>query len=518
MEIFSLVEEGYTYIWQSKRSEWSDIKSFSELSSKYRGLKDVYFGVAVHKTPGNSYSRGSRDTLLCVPALWADIDVATAYHKKPTLPPSHKAVYDEILGKFMLEPSLVINTGGGVHAYWQLSAPEFDLERAGLAVRTLQAALQHIAKEKGWAIDSTHDLMRVLRLPGTINSKAGTAVMIEQETGHLYSIEDILDATSILPINVQHSIYADKKATITLNPEGTPPIELWQQLIAADKTVLDTFEHQRSDLIDQSLSGYDLSLAVRAARAGWTDQQICDLLVAHRRRWKGDIKTAQYYERTIAKARENPSDPPPLQVSDKQSALDIVNAQLAALIPQRQFRIAKVVKFSTYGEPTYRLEIEHDGVTEAISQLKVSKLINEASFRDVIAASANILIPKIPKSRWQVLAQLLLDSCEALDVGEAGEEQIRELVSRYLRDNPVAEESEYQEALMNDAPFIKGGTVYIILRSLACYTTRALGETISVRQLAIMLRAAGAYAQTIYVAKTSKLAWAIPWEEVNNGI
>ena len=53
-----------------------------------------------------------------------------------------------------------------------------------------------------------------------------------------------------------------------------------------------------------SQSEADLALANYAVRAGWTDQEVCDLLVGARQNADVPIKPAGYFVRTIAKARE----------------------------------------------------------------------------------------------------------------------------------------------------------------------------------------------------------------------
>jgi hypothetical protein len=63
-----------------------------------------------------------------------------------------------------------------------------------------------------------------------------------------------------------------------------------------------SWERQRADLRDQTLSGYEMSLASIAANAGWTTQEICNLLVAFREKENGQWHGRSYYRATIGKA------------------------------------------------------------------------------------------------------------------------------------------------------------------------------------------------------------------------
>jgi putative DNA primase/helicase len=91
---------------------------------------------------------------------------------------------------------------------------------------------------------------------------------------------------------------------LTLSNDAEPPAMKFAALLENEPKVKRSFEHKRKDLTDQSASSYDLSLATFAAYAGWTDQEIANLIIAHRRERGEDLKTRQdYFARTIAKAR-----------------------------------------------------------------------------------------------------------------------------------------------------------------------------------------------------------------------
>jgi len=97
------------------------------------------------------------------------------------------------------------------------------------------------------------------------------------------------------------SLYDD--STLTVRPDAEPPAEKMAALLANAITFRRTWEHRRDRR--WSLSEYDLSLASFAAAVGWSDQEIADLIVAHRRKYGETRKglRVDYLRRTIAKAR-----------------------------------------------------------------------------------------------------------------------------------------------------------------------------------------------------------------------
>ena len=104
--------------------------------------------------------------------LWLDLDV------KPGGAPDLDEA--EAQAWAFAEPTLVVATGGGLHAWhlfpepWVFSDDDDRQRAASLAVRWQEAH----RRDAGWEIDNTADLARVLRIPGTVNSKYGKVVRL----------------------------------------------------------------------------------------------------------------------------------------------------------------------------------------------------------------------------------------------------------------------------------------------------------------------------------------------------
>jgi hypothetical protein len=69
-----------------------------------------------------------------------------------------------------------------------------------------------------------------------------------------------------------------------------------------------TWDRERRDFQDQSASSYEMSLADAAARAGWSDQEAANLMIAWRRKHGEDVTKSlrpDYVARTLQRAKAN---------------------------------------------------------------------------------------------------------------------------------------------------------------------------------------------------------------------
>lgn len=101
------------------------------------------------------------------------------------------------------------------------------------------------------------------------------------------------------------------KVHYVLDSFAKPDPANFENLCAAEPRFVKVFKHDnRLNLADKSLSTYDASLATYAAKYGWTDQEIANLIIAFRHKHgdANDQKKAlrvDYIERTIAGARKH---------------------------------------------------------------------------------------------------------------------------------------------------------------------------------------------------------------------
>lgn len=180
-------------IWekQNKHTSWFSATQRDEaaracLEMVDRGL-DVYYSVCLQEKALTASKRGSTDTVSTIPGLWVDIDILGPGHSSSELPPTAEDAL-RIIKVLPFEPSVIVHSGGGLHAYWLfkepwvLASPEDRNKAQGLS-NQFQLVLRQEATRNGWKLDSTADLARVLRVPYTKNFKVpdhSTDVVIQK--------------------------------------------------------------------------------------------------------------------------------------------------------------------------------------------------------------------------------------------------------------------------------------------------------------------------------------------------
>lgn len=119
--------------------------------------------------------RGKDSDISTVTTLYADIDIKSKAHAQTALPNSVKEAED-FLNLLPLKPTIIVNLGNGLHAYWLLDTPvkiqsAKDQEYISSVFKRWSRLLSLKANELGWKLDNVSDLARVLRVPGSINHK-----------------------------------------------------------------------------------------------------------------------------------------------------------------------------------------------------------------------------------------------------------------------------------------------------------------------------------------------------------
>ena len=199
--LFGEKPPGYLPIWtkQPNETQWISGQDLTEAAGLVHNLaktRDVYFGLGLQPKNLGKRSRGKADQVIAIPGVWADIDIADAAHKNPNLPTSIEEAMS-LISQIPLAPTLVVNSGHGMHVYWLFKnlwvfQDSEEREHAQTVVRAFQAGLIHLAQQRGWTMDNTSDLARVLRIPGTINRKREPVPVsiIEQNLAHRYQPSD----------------------------------------------------------------------------------------------------------------------------------------------------------------------------------------------------------------------------------------------------------------------------------------------------------------------------------------
>ena len=141
---------------------------------------DVYFSLAA-TTPGlGAFHRGTKSQLVALPGFGADFDIAGPGHQSTKLPPDEMTILRDYLCEIPIEPTRIHRTAGGLHVFWLFdepivfgtpTTPGHRLEEIQALSTRWQDQFQAIAQGRGEHFDSTADLTRIFRLPGTFNRK-----------------------------------------------------------------------------------------------------------------------------------------------------------------------------------------------------------------------------------------------------------------------------------------------------------------------------------------------------------
>ncbi len=320
--LYSAMPEGSKIlIWtlQDKRSVWaSSIEDAEKAVENAKQRCDTYFGIGLSGKDYGGARRCKANDIIGIPGVWADFDIAHAgAHQKPNLPPNRQAILD-MIAEVGLAPTITVNSGHGLQCYWAfhdlwLFASEQERQDGERLVRAWNDTLRYIAARHHWDVDSTFDLARVYRVPGTTNRKVPSeqvpVYLVEIEESRRYTrqeIESKLIAKASEQRQPKEHCSVSITDNLTLDPEAKVDMDLFECLKEIEPKFGLSWDRKRKDMQDQSGSAYDLSLSTYAAHAGWSDQEIVNLLIAHRRKHKDALKLRQdYYRLTLFKARQS---------------------------------------------------------------------------------------------------------------------------------------------------------------------------------------------------------------------
>ena len=206
---------GFTHIVQASKGTMKRLEAISPIeinSEEYKNKKDIYY------TPNtfNSPIRREREYLWQLHRFYIDID-----HKTGTEPIDQfevvGAVEQLVEEKKIPQPTEYINSGRGIHIYWDINNCHIMLLDLWEKIENyLFNTIKELERSiKNISVDSrVKDPTRLLRLPGTINSKSNSKCysMLKNEE-NIYNIFDLKKA--YIKSNKQ---YKKNKSKITYLP------------------------------------------------------------------------------------------------------------------------------------------------------------------------------------------------------------------------------------------------------------------------------------------------------------
>jgi hypothetical protein len=204
------------------------------IAMRQREFFNVYFAIGVQRTQPPGKGRGKEAGVISLPGFWADIDVLGPNHVAKDLPPTTKDAWN-IIDAVPFKPTGVVHTGAGLQPYWLFREPweladETEHRKAKKLSKAFQRFLQGFARGRGWTMDGTADLCRLLSLPGTYNRKQAEPAPVWYtviESGKRYNPSDFeeflgLEADPELKEHVQGPAPGEPKADFLAVLAGCP--------------------------------------------------------------------------------------------------------------------------------------------------------------------------------------------------------------------------------------------------------------------------------------------------------
>ena len=170
-----------------KQNRWSndflhtDYISYDEkikVLMDFKKDRDIYFGVGARKRHGGC----TKEDVLYLKACFVDIDEKDPEKKRKKI---------EELKTWFKPPTIIVDSGGGLHAYWMLKEPAYEQD-----FQRIVAVNRGLAQEFGGDRAVASDIARILRLPGTLNHKYDpprTVRILHFDPQALYDLTDLED-------------------------------------------------------------------------------------------------------------------------------------------------------------------------------------------------------------------------------------------------------------------------------------------------------------------------------------
>ena len=483
----------------SKRSAWVQSVEPDEIValSLWSQKENVYVGCGLRGENLGPTLRGEKSAVVAIPGVWLDIDYGTD-HKKPNLPKT-EAEAMTLVDEMGPAPSAIIHSGRGLQAWWLFKEPwvfEDEADRARAEVLTMGwcSTLRARAHAHGWDADQVGDLTRVMRLPGLWNRKGAP-----KPTKLLRLTDDRYDPSELEPYLLQEAMKERNVPNLNwafdLRADAEPPATKFLLLCEIDTTFRLSWEHARQDLADQSASSYDMSLATRAMAAGWTGQEIVNLLIAHRRKHGVDTKLrTDYYASTLNVAASGKSEEERKQAIEglaagkplPESVRDDPAEVLAILSSQLGVSVTKLVRFRSEGN-SYQIEI--NGRT--INVTGIEDFDSQCRFRRMVLDHTDVRIPVFKADAWHTFLQQLFLAVENVDVVDGTNKGAFETwLDNFLSDG-IAKEEEWQKAALQYRPFVLDGQTYLVGEGFRRYLVGTFQERLTTQQLTVQLTKLG---------------------------
>lgn len=297
-----------------------DAKAGADWSARFAGRQNCYY--MVNPPIGALPKKAKKEEVAAVALLHVDID--------PEKGKDWSTERERILAaleSYRPRPSAVIDSGNGFQALWRLREPErltgpHDWARLEAYNRQLAVDLRG---------DSTHDVSRLLRLPGPPNlpnKKKRDAGRVERPTSIVWMEDSAYDLEEFTAAPVQER--ASAKGSPGLVPSNLPPADLDALPATVDqrtRMLIVEGDDPADPTRYRSMSEPMWAVLHALVRARCTDEQIASVLLDpklgisdHPLRQKHSV---EYVAHQIAKARAENEHPMLRELNEKHAVITL---------------------------------------------------------------------------------------------------------------------------------------------------------------------------------------------------
>ena len=251
----------------------------------------LYFGVLPRKQRG----KGTKENTCNGMVIWSDIDDKDTGGREQTW---------KLVDRLPLEPSAIVESGGGVHIYYYL-----NISTQKEKIEELNRKLLRICggDKKAWNCD------RILRMPLSWHLKGEPKkVIFAAHSARIYKLKTIEQMLQDIQLKPQKQL----SISSTLNEYKSKPIISGKiaKLMELHTQLNDYYHNRGKTSTDQSGSAYDWIFAKELAYLGANQEDACNALTAkivndgRNKNYKNDDgttkkgKTQEYIKKTVARA------------------------------------------------------------------------------------------------------------------------------------------------------------------------------------------------------------------------
>jgi len=527
--ISTLTRDGLLHVqWFKNTQEAGEHAQRSEL--------DTYFSVGIFPDNMKPRKKGRAKDVIGLAALQLDVDFEHPVNvsKQGQAPRNEEEAYEFIHQAAPFPPTIITHTGHGLQAFWAFKEPwifEEDEEhkRAYRLAKKFWHHMDYMARGKGWKLDSTFNLDRIMRVCGTYNVAKDPAedpkpVYCVELTREQYTGDDIEDRLFPLPSQAQDEAQEknreylegnDNPYNLELDKDARMPEEEWEELLEIEPELTKLWlkkadTEKKREGQDTSLSGYDMSIANILAIYEWSPQNIANTIICFRRKHATSDKDLHkalrydYHTRLLnkvyeARAKQEADDKfdslyqkrveQQMQgrVLSENEANKLAEEARAKIGARLQVRFEKILKYMSE-PPEYEIVLR-TGDKVPVGEAK--ELVTQSNLQTRIFEATDIWFTRQTSKDWHHIVTCFGAIMEEVQTGDETRSQdaTAQWLQDYVRDAGIWEDED--DAFLSQRPFRRQGQVFIFLGSFKRYVATTKGEKLNYRSLGNTLKKLG---------------------------